>query len=114
MKACAAALHVLRFNFSAMGFDNGVDNGETHSQTVLFGSKELVEEMFVNLVGNTHAAITHTHPNAAVAVSLRCNFHVPPAGWNIAHRITGIGDQIDQHLVDLDRIAFYHGQILPE
>src|SRR2546429_1605395 len=108
MKACAAALHVLRFNFSAMGFDNGVDNGETHSQTVLFGSKELVEEMFVNLVGNTRAMIAYAHVNAATTVSLCRNFQDPTAQGYMAHRFKCIGDQIDQHLVELDRIPFYH------
>ena len=97
-----------------MGFDDGADNGETHSQTFFFSSKELVEEMFVNLVGNTRAMIAHTHVNAATTVSLCRNFQGPTAGGCMAHRFKCIGDEIDQHLMELDRIPFYHRQTFRE
>src|ERR1700704_2205085 len=114
MKACAAAVHVLRFNFSAMGLDDGADNGQTHSQAFLFSGKELLEQPLSYFIGNTDPIVSHRNPDRFNAISFGSQFHLPSGDWNVAHGLTCIRDEIDQHLLDLDWIAFYHRQILRE
>jgi hypothetical protein len=59
MKTRSAIGHVLRADFPAMSFYNRVHNCQSHSQPMLFGGEEMVEQPVVRSQGNAGAMIAH-------------------------------------------------------
>jgi hypothetical protein len=80
MEASAAIGNVLRVDFTAMRFHDRANNCESHSQTMLLGGKELVEQAFVHFRANARAMIAHTQAHFAVAIAIRANFYLALSG----------------------------------
>ena len=59
IEARAAIGHILRMDFTAMSFYDGSHNRQSHSQPVVFGGKELVEQAAAHFHGNAGAMIAH-------------------------------------------------------
>ena len=95
-----------------MSFYNRAHNGQTHSQPLLLGGKELVEQAVVHFSGNACAMIAHAQAHFAIAIASRANLYLAPARWRLLHGIKGITDQINQELLNLDRISFDQWQVL--
>ena len=111
MEASAAIGNVLRIDFTAMRFHDRANNCESHSQTMLLGGKELVEQAFVYFRANARAMIAHTQAHFAVAIAIRANFYLALTGRCLPHGIKGITDQINQDLLNLNRISFDRWQV---
>ena len=112
MEASAAIGNVLRVDFTAMRFHDRANNCESHSQTMLLGGKELVEQAFVHFRANARAMIAHTQAHFAVAIASRANLYLALARRCLPHGIKGITDQVNQDLLNLDRISFDRWQVL--
>ena len=110
MEASAAIGNVLRVDFTAMRFHDRANNCESHSQTMLLGGKELVEQAFVHFRANARAMIAHTQAHFAVAIASRANFYLALTRWCLPHGIKGITDQVNQDLLNLDRISSISGR----
>jgi hypothetical protein len=59
MKARSAIGNILRVDPTAMSFYNRAHNCQSHSQPVLLGGKELVEQAVMRFGGNAGAMIAH-------------------------------------------------------
>src|SRR6476660_8661873 len=98
MEASAAIGNVLRVDFTAMRFHDGAHNCESHSQTMLLGGKELVEQAFVHFRANARAMIAHTQAHFAIAIACRTNLYLTLVRWCVPHGIKGITDQVHEAL----------------
>ena len=79
---------------------------------MLLGGKELVEQAFVHFRANARAMIAHTQAHFAVAIAIRANFYLALTRRCLPHGIKGITDQVNQDLLNLDRISFDQWQVL--
>src|SRR6266542_4017153 len=111
MEPRATVLDILARDRAGMRFNNRTHDRQTHPQSFRFGSEEVVEESLACFLGNPNSVITHTRPNCAVAIPLCDNYDFTAAHRRIAHGIKGIDKEIEQDLLQLDRIAFNRRQI---
>ena len=112
MKAGSAIGNVLRVDLTAMRFYDGAHNCQSHSQPLLLGGKELVEQVFVHFSANACAMIAHAQAHFAVAIAIRANLYLALARRCLPHGIKGITDQVNQDLLNLDRIYLDQRQVL--
>ena len=112
IEARAAIGHILRVDFTAMRFHDGAHNRQSHSQPMLLGGKELVEQAFVHFRANAGAMIAHAQAHFAVAIASRANLYLASVRWCLPHGIKGVTDQVNQDLLNLDRISFDRWQVL--
>ena len=95
-----------------MSFYNGAHNCQSHSQPLLLGGEKLVEQAVVHFSANACAMIAHAQAHFAIAIAGRANLYLAPARWRLLHGIKGITDQINQDLLNLDRISLDQWQVL--
>src|SRR4029077_7066302 len=110
----AAAVNILRLNFTAMGFNYGARNCQTHPEPIVFGRVEVLEEPLLYFIANSNALIAHANANCLIAFPLRDNLHLTFDGRHITHGIEGIVYKINQDLLNLDGIAYDDREILGE
>ena len=72
IEARAAIGDVLRVDFTAMRFNDGSHNRQSHSQPVFLGGEELVEQLFVHFKANACAMIAHAQAHFFIAIA-SCN-----------------------------------------
>ena len=58
-KARAAVRHIFRADRSAVSFDDGADNGQTHSHAGLLGGKEMIEDFRGAILWQPNSEIAH-------------------------------------------------------
>ena len=51
--------------------------------------------------------IAHAQAHFTVAISSRANLYLALVRWCLPHGIKGITDQVNQDLLNLDRISFH-------
>jgi hypothetical protein len=110
----AAAVNILRLNFTAMGFNYGARNCQTHPEPIVFGRVEVLEEPLLYFIANSNALIAHANANCLIAFPLRDNLHLTFDGRHITHGIEGIVYKVSQDLLNLDGIAYDDREILGE
>src|ERR1700726_1578389 len=111
MKSSSSASRVLRRNGAMMGFHNGAHDGESHPQAFAFRGEEGLAESFPCFIRNTNAVIADTHFDYFVTMLLGFHQYFAVPNRRIAHSIESIDNQIDEDLLDLDRIRFDRRQI---
>ena len=89
-----------------MYLDDGTDDGETHSEAVVLGSEESLEQPLTRCFGNSRAIVAHGDADRAVAIAVCGNLHYPAAGRRVMHRVDGIVHKINQHLLNLGGVTF--------
>src|SRR4051794_34144101 len=94
-----------------MSFHDGGDNSEAHPEPLFLGSDKLFEYPVAQVRRNPSAAILHGHTDSSVAVRLRADSHFSLRLRNVTHGVEGIADQIDQDLLNLDRVSFDRRQV---
>ncbi len=97
-----------------MCFDDRADDGKTHSETFLFRGEELLEEPLLRWLWDPGTIVAHSDGDRAVDIVIRGNLHLPAARRSVTHRIEGVANEINQHLLNLAGIAFDGRQILRE
>ncbi len=95
-----------------MRFYDGAHNGQSHSQPLLLGGKELIEQVFVHFSANACAVIANAQAHFVVAIASRANLYLASVRWRLPHGIKGITDQVHQDLLNLDRIYLDQRQVL--
>src|SRR6516164_5896199 len=95
-----------------MSFYNRAYNCQSHSQSLLLSGKELVEQAVVHFRANACAMIAHAQAHFAIATANRANLHLALAWRCLPHGIKRITDQVDQDLLNLDRVSLDQWQIL--
>src|SRR6476660_5985152 len=112
MKAGSAIGHVLRVDLTTMSFYNRAHNGQSHAKPLLLGGKELLEQLFVHFRTNARAMIAHSQAHFALAIAIRADLYLALVQWYLPHGIKGITHQVNQDLLDLDRIYLNQRQVL--
>ena len=64
-----------------MRFYDGAHNCQSHSQPLILGGKEPVEQAFVHFSANACAMIANTQTHFIVAIASRANLY-PCVGWS--------------------------------
>ena len=95
-----------------MSFYNRAHNCQSHSQPVLLGGKELIEQAVVHFGANACSMIAHAQTHFAVAITSRANLYFALVRWCLLHGIKGITEQINHDLLNLDRISLDQWQVL--
>src|ERR1700680_2503652 len=111
MNPRSAASRVLRYNGAVMGFHNGAHDGQSHPQAFAFRGEERLEESLACFIRNTNAVIADAHSDHFVTTVLRFHQYFAVLNRRIAHSIESIDNQIDEDLLNLDRIRFDRQQI---
>src|SRR6266403_5312507 len=106
MKTRSASFCIFGCNGSTMCLDDGTDDGETHSETVVLRSEELLEQPLTRYFGNSRAIVAHGNADGTVAIVISGNVHDRATRRRGAHRVKGIAHKINQHLLNLGRVAF--------
>src|SRR4029077_5645528 len=99
-------VNVFRRDLTTMGFDDGADNRQAHSESLIFGREKLFEESLAGFFWNADAMIAHAHLNRALPDARGRYFHSALFRRRFGHRIKCVADEIDQDLLNLDGIAF--------
>ena len=88
-----------------------VGNGQAQSRALAYilGGEERVEDLGEDVLGNAVAVVGHVHPDLA-GTGAAGGHRDFAAG--IIGGLGGIGDQIEEHLIDLGRRAFHQRNIL--
>src|SRR6185437_2492833 len=97
MEHRAAARDILRPDASAMRLDDGLADGETYAHAFFLGGEKWLKESLCRLRCDPRPGIRHRNAHKA-RFSRRGDGDVPAS----LHRIDGVADQIEQHLLDLD------------
>ena len=95
-----------------MRFHDGAHNCQSHSQSLLLGGKELVEQAFVHFSANACAMIANAQAHFVLAIASRANLYLASVRWCLPHGIKGITDKVHQDLLNLDRIYLDQWQVL--
>src|SRR5258708_12069593 len=69
MKTRSASFCIFGCNGSTMCLDDGTDDGETHSETVVLRSEELLEQPLTRCFGNSRAILPHANPDHTAALA---------------------------------------------
>src|SRR6476469_6626991 len=108
----ASALGIIGADLPAMRFNDGANNREPHAEAVVLRCEKLLEQMVPGFAGDTRAAVSHVYANGAFAVNLRCYSYLPAIARRVMHGVKGVAQQVNEDLLDLDRIAFDLRQIV--
>src|SRR4051812_5209021 len=95
-----------------MRFYYGTDNRETHAEAVVLRREKLFEQTVAGFARDARAAVSHAYANRAFAIEFRRDFYFPTAARGVVHGIEGVAEQVDEHLLDLDRIALDLRQVV--
>src|SRR5258707_462405 len=102
-KTCAARGVVGSPQAATMRFDDGAANAKPHAGPVGLGSKEGIEDLFLLLWGQPHAAVRDGHHNFLVFLQLRPNCELACPIY-VLHRFDAIDHEVHQHLLQLHTI----------
>ena len=94
-----------------MRFDDRTHDPKAHPQSFGLRSEEMVEDSIAYFFGNANSVIAHTRANCAIAIPLRGDHDFAAAKRSVAHGIKSIDHEIDQDLLQLNRIGFDRRQI---
>ena len=94
-----------------MRFNDRTHDPKPHPQSVRFSREEMVEDSIACFFGNANSIIAHARANCVVPIPLCGDHNFAAARRSVAHGIKGIDHEIDQHLLQLNRIGFNRRQI---
>src|ERR1700733_3100222 len=94
-----------------MSFDDRPAYRETHSHAVGLGGEESIEDTVDISWGETGATILDRNNNTIVAFELGRNAQPSFSIHNCLHRIDSVGDEVQDHLLQLHPIGAYKWQI---
>src|SRR5262245_59249744 len=104
-KLGAAAFDIRGGNHAAMGFNDRSRNRQPHSQSSRLGREELFEETLAHVLGYADAMIAYGGFNLSGGIRSGCDHHNALGRRHITHGIECIDEEIEQNLLDLDRIS---------
>src|SRR6266480_4924724 len=111
MESRTPALNILGCDRAAMRFNDRTHDPKAHPQSFRLRSEEMVEDSIAYFFGNTNPVIAHTRANCAVAVPLRSDHDFAAVKRSLPHSIKSIDHEIDQDLLQLNRIGLNRRQI---
>src|SRR3954469_4403110 len=93
-----------------MGLDDRAADREAHAHSVGFSREQRVENPIEVLRADSCPAIRNRYHDAVAFVWLRFDAEHP---WIFlgGHRVNGIGDQVDEHLLQLTSISSHVRQV---
>lgn len=94
-----------------MFFNDSSAKREPHARTSRFGCEERIEYFVHDVARHTVASIGNRHKNLSRAVIESANRKFTMCR-PVRHRFHSIVRQVQQYLLDLDRIDFHPGQIV--
>jgi hypothetical protein len=97
-----------------MSFDDRTADRESHAHAAGFGGEERVEQLVRVLDGDPDTAILHCYQHLVRFVLMRSDHQFARPIRDRLHRFDAVHDQVDDHLLQLDRIAEDHGQSVRE
>src|SRR5260370_26361331 len=89
---------------SLMSLDDRARNGKTHAYALILGREEGVEDMIELLLGNPRTGIRNRDYRRGSTILFSASDHRPAVG-NIGHRIYAVHHQIDDDLLQLNRVS---------
>ena len=87
-----------------MGLDDGPAHRQPHAKPLPARMQEGREQPVADPVGNAGTAIGDPHLDQMPAPDRGMDRNLAPAG-HVLHRLGGIADQVDDHLLDLDAVG---------
>src|SRR5437879_3551601 len=89
-----------------MTLDDGATDGQANPHTVAFSRVERIEELVHRLRFQTRPRVLHSQTNAIAFVSFGSDHQLPWTVLDVAHRVRGVQEQVQHHLLKLDTIAY--------
>src|SRR6476469_5191949 len=97
-------VQVLSPNASLMSLNDRAGNGKTHSHALVLGREKGVEDVVEFFPGNSRTRIRNRDFRRGTAILFGASDHRPAVRY-LGHRIYAVNDQIDNDLLQLDRVA---------
>jgi hypothetical protein len=88
-----------------MTLDNRATDGQTDPHTAALGCVERFEESAHVMRVEPHTCILHGEAHTVVFVALGFDHQVPWPILDTAHRVRGVQEQVQNHLLKLDTVA---------
>ena len=95
----------LRPETAMMSLDDGTADGEPDPHAVGFRCVEGVEQLVHVLRVDAHAGIPHAHAHTIAVLAFGSDQQLPRAIVHVNHRVAGVAEQVQDHLLELDPIA---------
>ena len=88
-----------------MALDDGTADGEPDTHAVGFRCVEGVKQRVHVLRVDAHPGIPHTHAHTVAVLAFGSDQQLPRAIVHVNHRLAGVAEQVQDHLLELDTIA---------
>ena len=88
-----------------MPFDDRTADGEPDTHAVAFRRVEGVKQLVHARGGDAHSGIPHTHTHTIAVLSFGSDQRLPRAIVHTRHRVTGVAEQVQDDLLELDPVA---------
>src|SRR5258708_9200955 len=114
LKAGAAGHVRARPQSAAVRFDDRTADGQAQAHALGLGGVERLEQAVQTLRIQSRAGIPQTDEYAVRSISARADQQLPRPLADAAHRLDGVDDQVENHLLQLDPICSDDWQALRE
>ena len=101
---------VLRPDAPAVCLDDRARNREPDAHAVRLGGEERLEQAAKSFWRNAESAVFNRHFDLTLAVALRPHCHLSPFGGYLFDGIHRVKNQVQQHLLQVHRIAHHQWQ----
>ena len=88
-----------------MSFDDGATDGKPDAHTVILSCVESLEEPVSSLRLEANARIFHAEAHPVRIISFGSDQQLPWPIFNIAHRVRGVAEQVQDHLLELNAVT---------
>jgi hypothetical protein len=93
-----------------VGLDNRSRNNQSHAEPVALRREELLKNLF-SLGRQTNAEVAHAHPHTGLAIAPGREDHHSLRGGHFLHRIKGVDNKAEEHLLELNSDSSDLGQV---
>src|SRR5215472_11040964 len=97
-----------------MSLDNGTTDGEPDAHAVGFRCVEGVKQLGHVLGGDAHAGIPYAHAHTIAGFEFGADQQLPRAVVHVNHRVGGVAQQVQDHLLQLDSVTGDGREVLGE
>ena len=98
--------------FASVVLDYSKTDSEPHSHTAGFRRKERIEHALSILDRNSASGVLDREQYGRVTVKARCEPHVSCVRGHGAHRVDGVFDEVQEHLLELRAIQMHLGKVV--
>ena len=111
LKNRAVGVRLDERQFASVVLDYSKTDSEPHSHTAGFRRKERIEHALSIIDRNSASGVLDREQYGRVTVKARCEPHVSCVRSHRAHRVDGVFNEVQEHLLELRAIQVHLGKV---